>query len=182
MKVLLIVFVGIALVGTLFVIQNISMPSVSETATDTGNQNVSAPSVTANYTPTSAIPTTIKAGFAIYTNGVFRIFTAPMYHNLSPDVYIESANPNIVVVKQENTTWYDFFSTLPFSLDDKCLTTGTGEQFCSGNGGTLRFYINGTERKDALNSIIKNGDRLLVTFGSEAESERETQIDSVPSQ
>src|SRR3990172_6251669 len=54
-----------------------------------------------------------KAAFAIFTNGTFRIFTDPRYHNLSSDVYIESTNPNIVLIQREGITWNDFFKTLP---------------------------------------------------------------------
>ena len=58
-----------------------------------------------------------SASFAIYTNGIFRIFTAPMYHTLSADVFIEVSSPNIVNVKKSDITWGDFFKTLPMNLD-----------------------------------------------------------------
>ena len=77
----------------------------------------------------------INAAFAIYTNGTFRIFTAVMYHNLSEDVFIESGNPNIVHVKKNGVTWGNFFGTLPMKLSAECLTTGTGQTFCNGEGG-----------------------------------------------
>src|SRR3990172_12305992 len=64
-------------------------------------------------TPQVQAETERRASFAIFTNGTFRIFTDPKYHNLSDDVYIESTNPNIVLIQREGITWNDFFKTLP---------------------------------------------------------------------
>ncbi len=124
-------------------------------------------------TPTEA---DYVAGFLIYTNGTRRIFTASMYHDLSEDIYIDSRNPNVVNVKKPNQTWNDFFKTLPFSLTKDCLITGTGQTFCTGQNGDLKFYINGKNDPDVLNKIIEENDRLLVSFGSESKQGIEDQI------
>lgn len=121
-----------------------------------------------------------KASFAIFTNGTFRIFTAAMYHNQSEEVFIEALSPNIVHVKKEGVTWNDFFATLPFSLDKDCLTTGTGQTFCSGSGGELRFFLNGTEDPDSLDKVIVEADKLLVTFGNLSNSQIQDQIAQIP--
>jgi len=121
-----------------------------------------------------------KAAFAIFTNGTFRIFTAPMYHNLSEEVYIESAKPNIINIKKSDLTWNDFFETLPFELDSECLTTGTGQTFCTGSSGTLRFFINGAEDTEALKKIINHEDKLLVSFGKENAEEINLQTTKIP--
>jgi hypothetical protein len=121
-----------------------------------------------------------KAAFAIFTNGLFRDFSAVMYHNLSPEVFIETGSPNVVQVKKSNVTWNDFFSTLPFALNNECLVTGTGETYCDGEGGSLRFYLNGELAPDALDMRIRNGDRLLVSFGSESSEEISEQFERIP--
>ena len=124
--------------------------------------------------------TDIRAGFAIFTDGLFRIFTAAMYHNLSEDVFIQSDNPNVVHVKKSGITWDAFFQTLPFSLDKNCLTTGTGETYCTGETGVLKFYLNGIKDDNALDKQIKEGDRLLVTYGNESEEVIQSQIGQIP--
>jgi len=121
-----------------------------------------------------------SASFAIYTNGTFRIFTDSMYHDLNPDVYIESSNPNLIRIKQSNTTWKDFFSTLPFEINQNCLVTGTKQTFCTNNNFVLQFYINGELTSDALNQIINPGDKLLVTYDVPSSPNISTQIQSVP--
>lgn len=121
-----------------------------------------------------------QASFAIFTNGVFRVFTAPMYHNLSPEVYIEAKNPNIIQVKKAGITWNDFFKTLPMALSRECLTTGTKEQFCNSSTQTLKFYINGQKVADFLNRQINAGDKALISFGSETENQIQEQLKRIP--
>lgn len=106
----------------------------------------------------------ITASFEIYTNGTKRIFTDKRYHNQSTDVYIQSNNPNIINVKKPGTTWDDLFKTLPMKLTADCLTTGTGQLFCNGDSGNLRFFINDIENPDALKEVIGQDDKLVVTF------------------
>ena len=112
-----------------------------------------------------------KAAFAIYTNGIFRVFTASMYHNLSKDVYIQADNPNIVHVKKSGITWDYFFKTLPFSVTKDCLITGTKETFCTNQTKSLKFYLNGERFDNLLDTEIKPNDKALITFGSETDAE-----------
>lgn len=121
----------------------------------------------AQVVPTAiAVPDEITATFEIYTNGTKRIFTQSMYHRQSADVYIENPNPNVVNVKKPGVTWNDFFATLPFSLTEECLITGTKQTFCSNDAAQLRFFINGIESRDALDLQIQAGDHLVVRYGS----------------
>jgi len=107
------------------------------------------------------------AYFVIYTNGTLRNFDNPMYHNLNEDVFIPQDNTGSVRVLRDNITWLNFFNTLPFSLDEECLITGTGQTFCSGEGGSLIFVLNGEEDNSALSREIRKGDKLLISFGSD---------------
>ncbi len=130
----------------------------------------------------SPVPESVEteASFAIFTNGLFRIFTAPMYHNVSPDVFIDASNPNVVHVKKVGITWNDFFKTLPFSLTKDCLTTGTGQTFCTTENQRLEFYINGERSPNALDQIIHSGDKLLVTYGASSETQIRDQLQQIP--
>ena len=140
--------------------------------------------VTPQTTTSSPVPTNkaidYQAGFAIFTNGTLRVFTAAMYHNLSKDAFIQSDNPNIVRIKKIGVTWDDFFKTLPFTLTKDCLTTGTKQTFCTNNNGSLRFYLNGKQNPNALDKQIENGDLLLVSFGNENEAQIQEQLKQIP--
>lgn len=124
-------------------------------------------------------PAEKRASFAIYTNGTFRIFTSPMYHNLSEEVFIEPSSPNIAIVKRDGITWRDFFSTLPFSVDEKCLITGTKQTFCTNDSSTLQFFLNEERNQKALDQIIEPDDKLLITYEAENSSVIINQINSL---
>ena len=117
-----------------------------------------------------------EASFAIFTNGLFRDFSASMYHNLSPHAYIQSGEPNKVQVRKKGVTWNDFFKTLPFKLTKECLTTGLGETFCTGQGGSLKFYLNGERNDNVLDEVIHSGDSILISFGNENEAQIKEQM------
>ena len=138
-------------------------------------------SVSPSPTPTMVTQKSVdyKAKFAIYTNGVKRVFTNPMYHNLSKDVYIEASDPAIVHVKKDGITWMNFFMTLPFKLSKDCLTTGTNETFCATKNATLKFYLNGIRTNNLLFEKIKDGDLALISYGSENEAQIKSQLNSL---
>ena len=104
------------------------------------------------------------AEFDVYTEGVRRVFTSPMYHNLSRDVYITGVKPNTVHVKKKGITWKDFFGTLPMTLTYNCLVTGTGEKFCNGERGFLKFSLQGKSVKNFLELEIVKDDKALIQF------------------
>jgi hypothetical protein len=121
-----------------------------------------------------------KASFLVFTNGIKRDFTASMYLNQSKEAYLTGEEPGLVVIEHPQFTWGEFFMSLPFSLTSQCLTTGLGEIYCDGDGGNLKFFLNGKEDPDMLDKIMKNNDKLLVTFGSLSEQETTNQIQQVP--
>ena len=105
-----------------------------------------------------------SATFEITTNGTKRNFNNAMYFNLSNDVYINSLEPNKVHVKKPGTTWTEFFNTLPFKITKECLTTGTGQTFCTSDTQTLKFILNGVETPNVLDFEIGEGDKLEIIF------------------
>lgn len=120
-----------------------------------------------------------QASFAIVTNGTFRVFTQAMYHNRSPDVFIQSDNPNVVHLTKRRVRWGDFFDTLPFNLTNDCLTTGIGQTFCTSANNTLKFYLNNIQDSDALAKEINKGDKLLVSFGPKDDTNIPAQLEKV---
>lgn len=133
----------------------------------------------------------IQASFAIFTNGTLREFTDSKYHNRSVDVFITrrlkaplitSENPNIVYVKKKGVTWNDFFKTLPspMKLTPECLTTGIGQQFCTDENSSLKFFLNGKREDNLLSKEIRHKDQALITYGNETDKEVEDQMSKIP--
>jgi hypothetical protein len=133
---------------------------------------------------TPSLPKDFTAAFSIYTQSTARVFTDPKYHNRSENVFLQAENPNIVQVKQPGATWQEFFDTLPtpMKLSKNCLITGLGERFCTGDAGTLLFYVNGKADPNALEKVIQPGDQLLITFGTLTQEQIQTQLNAIPKQ
>lgn len=148
-------------------------PSIAPTPTPPPTQT-GTPSPLAS--PTAQTP--FRAHFLIFTNGTRRIFADAMYHNLASDAFLTAEEPDTVTVTQP-ITWGDFFATLPFSLSQDCLTTGTGQTFCTGNDGTLKYYLNGERADNALSQIINPGDALLISYGPEEDPDITSQLEQL---
>lgn len=151
--ILLTIIAIIILAGAVFILNK---PKTQNTAV----QSVPSPS------PTVTEKIDINATFAIITGNIIRNFSAQKYHNQSPDVYIEASDSTIVHVRKQGITWGDFFSTLPMKLTKDCLTTGDEETFCTGDEGTLKFYLNDKEDPKLLEKEIKEGDKALIRFSN----------------
>lgn len=109
-----------------------------------------------------------RASFAVITDGGSRKFSAPMYHNLSPDVYLEARYPNVIHIMKDGITWRQFFATLPMKVSETCLTTGTDETFCTNANGTITFYLNKQKVINVLDKVIQDGDELSITYKAKA--------------
>ena len=104
------------------------------------------------------------ATFEISTNGTKRTFNNPKYYNLTDYAYISPLDPQYVHLKKTGVTWREFFDSLPMKLTEKCLTTGTGQEFCSNQTKKLRFTLNNLENPTALDMEIVPGAKLLITY------------------
>lgn len=127
---------------------------------------IPTPTVVISPTPPTTLPISsypFEASFKIITNGIVRNFSNAMYQNQSEEAFIPSGMPQSVTVTKE-TTWQEFFDTLPFSLNTECLITGDGDRLCDGEGGTLSFELNGENTPDALSETIKRDDTLIVRY------------------
>ncbi len=134
----------------------------------------------ASVAPTDEPTQSLTASFVIYTNGTRREFTDPKYHNTSGDLFIDASSPHTIRVREEGRVWSDFFNTLPMQVTPVCLTTGTGQQFCTDSTQSLKFFINGTEDQNALEREIRPGDKLLISYGPKNDPEIPSQLSAVP--
>lgn len=162
-RVVAILIVCLFAVGTIIVLRS---PSTAEI--DTPQPQIQKRQVMQPEPTTPKKPGEKRASFAVITDGGFRKFSAPMYHNLSPDVYIEAHYPNVIHIMKDGITWRQFFATLPMKVSETCLTTGTDETFCTNANGTITFYLNKQKVVNVLDKVIQDGDELSITYKAKA--------------
>lgn len=129
------------------------------------------------------------ANFAVYINGARQEFKGPQYYqeisacneHASPlgRVHLHDQNPGLVHVHDTVVTWSDLFANLGWSLSDGMIYDGK-TAYVSGQGGTLSFILNGQPVRSIADEIIGDRDRLLISYGNDAESTLQKQYSQVP--
>ena len=79
--------------------------------------------------------------------------------------------------------WESIGYNEPFdSSKDPCFIFPDGRQFCTNEDYSLKFYINHELVKEIYNYVIEEGDRILITYGSETSEQIEEQLRELDSQ
>ena len=58
-----------------------------------------------------------------------------------------------------------FFRSIGGNFNQTCLTLPDNHQFCSAEGKTLTFYVNGKQNNEFGNYVFNNLDKILISYG-----------------
>lgn len=136
------------------------------------------------------------ANFAVYINGQRQQFKGPQYYqevqicSLHGSMQTPAArahmhdNVNDVVHIHDNAvTWGQFFNNLGWYIGPDFLRTSDTMYLESGQD-KLHIMLNGQDLTDIspiTNTVIKDQDKLLVSFGNESSSELPQEYKNIPS-
>ena len=137
------------------------------------------------------------ANFAVYLNGQRDEFKGAQYYQ---EVAICSAKNGITIPQQRAhmhdninsvihvhdhaTTWGQFFENLGWEVGPDFVQTDDGTMYLASDASKLHIIINGQDYTDLTpitNTVIKDKDRLLVSFGDTDNSTLQQQFKTVPS-
>lgn len=136
------------------------------------------------------------ANFAVYIDGQREMFKDKMYYQ---EVNMCAANEDIVPatrahmhdyandvvhVEDHAVTWGQFFSNLGWTLGPDFIQTAHGTMHMAGGDKQLHLMLNGqdyTGLGGLSNYVIKDTDKLLVSFGDVSDSDLQKQYDAMPS-
>ena len=74
------------------------------------------------------------------------------------------------------------FDTLNIGINNECYMFPDGRNFCTNEDYSLKYYINHQIVKDINDYIFEDGDRILITYGSETPEQIEEQLIELDSQ
>jgi hypothetical protein len=136
------------------------------------------------------------ANFAVYLNGQRNQFKGPQYYQ---SVAICSAGHGITIPQQRAhmhdninsvihvhdhaTTWGQFFENLGWEVGPDFVQTDDGTLYRAAGEVKLHIIINGQDYTDLTsiaNTIIKDKDRLLISFGVVDDPTLQQEFKSVP--
>lgn len=97
-------------------------------------------------------------------------------------VHMHDGVGDVVHVHHDGVTWGHFFSVLGFTLGDDHLILDDDRRFFDGEGGRLRFVVDGRALPTLHDQVVRPGDRVLVSWSEESmEDVLEEQFPLVPS-
>lgn len=86
-------------------------------------------------------------------------------------VHMHDNDDAVVHVHHTGVTWGHFVMNLGWSLGDDYLILDDGRQLVESSGGSLKFVVNGFVVPSVRDRLIRSGDRLLISYGSETDQE-----------
>jgi len=123
-------------------------------------------------------------------------FASPSYQIKNSWIHFEDSDGTTIHRHSSGVTLGFLFDTLnivvgwesigynePFdSSKDPCFIFPDGRQFCTNEDYSLKFYINHELVKGIYDYVLEEGDRILITYGSETSEQIEEQLRELDSQ
>lgn len=135
------------------------------------------------------------ANFALYINGQRELFKGSRYYEetemctanktvtVDERAHMHDNINDVVHVEDHAVTWGQFFTNLGWTLGPNFIQAPGDVLYVASGDQKLHIILNGQDYTDLgsiANNVIKDQDRLLVSFGNETNADLITQFASVP--
>jgi len=135
------------------------------------------------------------ANFAVYINGQREQFKGPQYYQEVAACTVHGAiqpaqrahmhdNINSVIhVHDDGVTWSQFFDNLGWSIGPNFIQDDQQHMYTENGDNKLNIELNGqnlTDLTSIANQVIKDRDRMLISFGNIDSKTLQTEYASVP--
>lgn len=136
------------------------------------------------------------ANFALFVNGQREEFKGPQYYqevavcSSTNDITLPQQrahmhdNVNTVIhVHDHAVTWGQFFANLGWTLGPTSVAAPDGTVYSENGSGKLHLMLNGQDYTDLgglSNAVIKDQDKLLVSFGDLSQSQLKQEYAVIP--
>ena len=109
-------------------------------------------------------------------------FSVPSYQIKSSWIHFEESDGTTIHRHASGVTLGYLFGSLNIGMDSKCYIFPDGRQFCTNEDYSLKYFINHKPVSDINDYIFEDGDRILISFGSETPEQVEEQLLELDSQ
>ena len=116
----------------------------------------------------------IQAGILTMIYGQQFDYSSTAYQVKNAYIDFEKENGETIHMHAANVTLGFLFNSLNIGLTDKCFTSPDKRAFCTDDKYSIKFFINHHQVQDISNYVIKQNDRILISYGNE----NSTQIDA----
>ncbi len=116
------------------------------------------------------------AAFKLFIHNQTIDFSQPKYQVKSPMVHFEDGD-GTTIHKHATGVYIGFlFQTLGIKFTSECLTMDNGEKYCNDGNNTLKFYVNEVRNNMYDKYVVKDNDRILLSYGSESQEQIDAQL------
>ena len=109
-------------------------------------------------------------------------FSVPSYQIKSSWIHFEESDGTTIHRHTTGVKLGYLFDTLNIGIDNECYRFPDGRQFCTNEDYSLKYYINHRVVDDITDYVFDDGDRILISYGSETPEQIEQQLAELDSQ
>ena len=103
-------------------------------------------------------------------------FSVPSYQIKSNWIHFEDRDGNIIHRHASGVNLGYLFDTLNIDINSECYIFPDDRKYCTDEDYSLKYYINHRIVNDINDYVIKEGDRILISFGGETPKQIEEQL------
>jgi len=109
-------------------------------------------------------------------------FGVPSYQIKSSWIHFEESDGTTIHRHASGVALGYLFYTLNIGINNECYMFPDGRNFCTNEDYSLKYYVNHQIVKDINDYVFGDGDRILITYGSETPEQIEEQLIELDSQ
>jgi len=109
-------------------------------------------------------------------------FDSPAYQIKSSWIHFEDSDGTTIHRHSSGVTLDYLFANIGIGIDNECYKFPDGRQFCTNEDYSLKYFINHEPVKSIYDYVLEDGDRILITYGSETPEQIEEQLMELDSQ
>ena len=109
-------------------------------------------------------------------------FSVPSYQIKSSWIHFEESDGTTIHRHASGVALGYLFDTINIGINNECYMFPDGRNFCTNEDYSLKYYINHQIVKDINDYVFEDGDRILITYGSETPEQIEEQLIELDSQ
>ena len=118
------------------------------------------------------------ADVKIYINGQAVDFSQHKYQLATSFIHFEDGMGNVIHTHAAGLTMGHLFKSLRGDASINCITLDA-QAYCNENNKKLKFYVNRNPNNEFATYAIKDLDKILISYGTENDSEIQKQLDSI---
>ena len=128
----------------------------------------------------------VHASFLAKLHGDIFPYSGPAYQIKSSWMHFEAGDGSTIHRHATGVMMGWLFETTGLGLDDECFafkaSAGGERRFCTNEEFSLKFYVNHEPVDNLTERVFEDGDRILISYGSEDQTQIDTQLLELDSQ